>query len=266
MKLDSTLSGIQDAALACLLAASSRLAQGIVALVIAVCAGGHLNTAYASSGYACFDQPCSQERQDYVDRWERRVCSHSRMLESLLRRKARGQNTRAQILGRLNRCLALNPQRPGRCTFHARRLRNIDSTLSDIQRRIDRLVARLQGACNASLPPRAPGNAPTCEEREAVLYCPIGNEQQAQQSVQRRCADLRAEKARQALCGNCVAPDAFVAAAARSAEVMRMASTRPTCAPFPTSTPRATPVPEVTPTAMPGRAIEAIVTPKVSSS
>jgi hypothetical protein len=219
-----------------------------------------VKTADASSGYACYDQPCSEERKEYVDRWKGRVCAYSRSLNSLLRRKAGGQRTRTEILNRLNRCLARNPMRSGRCAYHSRRLRAIDRTLGDIQRRIDRLVARLQASCSVSLPNGVPGNQANCEEREALQYCPIANEQDAQRSLQQRCADLEAEKAQQALCGNCVNPNVLTAAASHSDELWMLASARPTCAPVPTYTPIATATPEPTATSGPGPTPQATAT------
>ena len=201
-------------------------------------------TAYASNRYACYDKPCSQERKDYVDRWVGRACSFARSLKTLSQRKTRGERTRAEIVDRLNRCLARHPGRPGRCVFHVRRLRAIDQSLQGIQRRLDRIVARLQASCNASLPGGIAGNPPTCEEQEALRYCPIADEQQAQTAMEQRCADLRAEKAQQAVCGNCVNPNVLIAAASYSDDLWETARARPTCPAVPTFTPFATQIPE----------------------
>jgi hypothetical protein len=216
----------------------------IVGVVTPIVSG----TAYASNGYACYDKPCSEERKDYVDRWVGRACAFSRSLKRLLERKARGELTRAEIVDRLNRCLARNPGRARRCAFHTRRLRGIDSTLRDIQRRLDRIVARLQASCNSSLPGGIAGNPPTCEEQEALRYCPIADAQQAQRSMEQRCADLRAEQAQQAVCGQCVNPRQLIAAASHSDDLWVIAQARPTCAPVPTFTPLATSTPDATAT------------------
>lgn len=223
--------------------------------------------AHASSGYACFDQPCSEERKDYVDRWRRQVCAHASSLKTLLRRKERGQRVRADILARLNRCLARHPRRPGLCSDHARRLRNIDQSLADIQRRIDRLVARLRRSCNASLPNGVAGNPATCEEQEAGKYCPITDEQQALQSLQRRCADLEAEDAAQdAMCERCEVLNVGAAVVhEEDPDLSILASTKPTCVPVPTftSTPTSTATPTATQT---GQPVANTPTPSVTAS
>jgi hypothetical protein len=93
-----------------------------------------VNIAHASNGYACYDKPCSEERKEYVKRWEGRVCAYSRALKNLLRRKTRGQRTRGEVLDLLNQCLARHPRRPGLCSHHVRWLRAIDGSLGDVQR------------------------------------------------------------------------------------------------------------------------------------
>ena len=208
--------------------------------------------AHATPGYACYDQPCAEARKDYVDRWQRQVCAHASSLKTLLRRKTRSAQVRAEIVARLNRCLARNPGRVGACAFHARRLRSIDRSLADLQRRIDRLVVRLQRSCAASLPNGVPGVPPTCEEQEAGKYCPINGEEQALQSLERRCNDLKAEKLIQdGLCNRCVIPPVQISALESQAEEIysEFASNKPTCVPVATvtSTPTATAIPLITP-------------------
>lgn len=214
------------------------LAAGLFVAVLLGFVCSRVNLAHASGGYACYDKPCSDERKEYVKRWEGRVCAYSRALKNLLRRKARGQRTRDEVLDRLNRCLARHARRPALCSHHARRLRAINQTLSEIQRRLNRLVARLQASCDVSLPNGVAGNPPTCEEQEASKYCPIADEAQADRSMEQRCADLRDEKAAQAVCKACRDPGQPIAAASGSKGWGdQLAGARPTCAPRATFTP-----------------------------
>jgi hypothetical protein len=177
--------------------------------------------AQASPGYACNNNPCSEERKAYVERSARRVCALSRALTRLTTLKARKVQQLAALVGRLNACRARGPWR---CQFHARQVWGMNRRIAALQRRIDALVRRTSASCRSSLPNGAPGNPPTCEETEASKYCPLADEQQAQQSLQQRCADLEAEKAQQALCVNCIDPDALAASSWQPGDFSRLAA------------------------------------------
>jgi hypothetical protein len=201
------------------------------AILAGVFAGG-LQEAKASPGYACNDQPCSDARKSYVDRSARIACVLSRKINRLIVRKARQKRQRDEIADLLNHCLA---RRARRCYWLRLRLFAMNRQIGNTQREIDAVVARAQGACRVSLPNGVPGNPASCEEQEASKYCPIANQQQAQQSLQQRCADLEAEKARQAVeCNpdNCLDTGAIAAAGLEAGDLARLgAGARPTCVP-----------------------------------
>ncbi len=199
--------------------------------------------AKASRGYACNDKPCSDERKTYVENSARRACALSRALDRALKRKAREEQMLADLVARLNRCLA---RRRGHCQYLALRVMGMNRRIAATQRSINSLVARAQASCRVSLPNGVPGNPPTCEETEASNYCPIANEQQALQSLQQRCADLEAEKLQQALCDNCNNQNIIVAASLGSGNFAQLAAGVPSvCDPsFEEPVPVATPVPE----------------------
>jgi hypothetical protein len=191
--------------------------------------GSVQRVAHATSGYACNDDPCAEARIDYVERWVRRACALARALEAQINRRIRAQNTVDNLQARLNQCLLRHVRRPRLCNDLRRRLQRATQNVRYRQQIVDRTVARLRSSCNASLPNGVPGNPPCCEEKEAMNYCPIVNEQQALASIQARCADLKAEQQDQALCGVCIDPNAPVAAASLARGGWNALAERPTC-------------------------------------
>jgi len=186
-------------------------------------------SAHATNGYACNDNPCAEARIEYVERWVRRACALARALEAQINRRDRAQNTVDNLEARLNQCLIRHVRRPRLCNDLRRRLQRVTQNLRYRQQIVDRTVARLRNSCNASLPNGVPGNPPSCEEKEAMKYCPITSEQQALASIQARCADLKAEKTDQALCAVCVDPNLPVAAAVSARGGWNTLAARPAC-------------------------------------
>jgi hypothetical protein len=62
--------------------------------------------AKASPGYACDNDPCSEERKRYVENSARRACALSNALGRLIRQKQREQRRLAALNAQLNRCRA----------------------------------------------------------------------------------------------------------------------------------------------------------------